>query len=159
MHSYIFKSKLKKLNPSLYLKEDRVVERSKEVRASGIYSRDKRRTDQKTNYNQLDADATRWLSAKEAGDMDTFITGCPTSWIPERDEMDVETGRILNKGWRTVILYLVKERFCTLQKARQVFSSSLGDTDWDRWGYDARLSALRKDAGYKSASQLLGAKL
>lgn len=156
MYSYIFKEKLRKLNPSLYLKEDNAVARTNDVRATGIYSRITVRTDAKSNYHQLDADAQKWLSANESGNADKFITGCPTGWIPEYDDMDVETGRILSKGWRTIVLYLVRERFCTLDKAKKVFSSSIGESDWDKWGYDKRLSVLREDAGWKSARQLLG---
>lgn len=155
MYSYIFKEKLRRLNNNLYLKEDNAVARTNEVRAAGIYTRVTRRTDQKSNYHQLDADAQKWLSASESGHTDKFITGCPTGWIPEHDVIDIETGRILQKGWRTVVLYLVKERLCSLDKAKQVFSSSLGESDWDKWGYDKRLYELRKAAGWKSASETL----
>lgn len=155
MYSYIFKEKLRKLNPSLYLKEDNAVARTNDVRASGIYSRVTRRVDAKSNYHQLDSDAQKFLFAHESGNADKFVTGCPTGWIPEYDNIDVESGRILQKGWRTIVLYLVKERLCSLERAQKVFTSSLGTTDWDKWGYDRRLYELRQDAGWKSARNIL----
>jgi hypothetical protein len=157
MQSYIFKEKLKKLNASLYLKEDNAIARTNDVRATGIYSRVARRAADNTDYTQLTVEGRAWLSAKDAGQMDTFITGCPTGWIPEYDVFEVESGRILQKGWRTIVLYLVKERFTTLDKARNTFSRSLGESDFDKAGYDGKLAIARKASKWKSAREQLGA--
>jgi hypothetical protein len=157
MYSYIFKEKLRKLNPALYLKEDNAIARAADVRASGIYNRTRKRTDIKSGYGQLDFEGRQFLEAQESGNSDVFVTGCPTGWIPEYDEMNLESGRIVQKGWRTIVLHLIKERLCTEEKARRIFSPSLGETQWDRAGYDGRLAMQRKAAGYKTAREQLAA--
>lgn len=155
MYSYIFKSKLKQLNPHLYVREDAQIARNKEHSATGIYTKNVHRENTKSDYNYLNADAAQWLEAKETGNTDTFITACPSGWIPEYDTFDIESGRVLAKGWRTIVLHLVKEKHCSLERAQRIFTSSLGEHTWDRAGFEGRLSIARKAAGWKSVQEQL----
>lgn len=157
MYSFVFKEKLRRLNPSLYLKEDIASQRDEHNSASGIYSRAKMRDDKKSNYNQLDTAARQWLTAKESGNMDTYITACPNGWIPEYDVIDVDTGRLVAKGWRTIVLFLVKQRQCSLERARNIFSRTLGEHTWDLASYEGRLQMARKAAKWKSTQEQIAA--
>ncbi len=157
MYTYIFKAKLKQLNDLLYLREDAAAKRDSDRSASGIYTRVRKHEHVKSDYNQLDSEGRAWLEAKEHGTMDAFVTACPNGWVPEYDQFDLDNGRILAKGWRTIALHLVKEKHCSLERAQRIFTSSLGEHTWDKASYEQRLAMARKVAGWKSTQDHIAA--
>jgi hypothetical protein len=125
LYSFEFKSKLRRLNPRLYVDDTRGARIAGEWNACTI----RLRRDERPEV------IGRTSEERQVLESDTVLSGVPASWVPEYDLFDAsdrETPRLLAKGWRTIVLHLVRARYCTLDRARKVFGASLGESDWDR---------------------------
>lgn len=85
------------------------------------------------------------MEMKENGQAGEFICGV-SIWTPEYDRFDLETGTLLMRGWRSLVLYLVKKEICTLERAKRVFGNSLGETDYDKLHFEQKLAKAREEA-------------
>jgi hypothetical protein len=84
------------------------------------------------------------MEMKENGQAGEYLCGV-SEWTPEWDRFNVETGALMMRGWRSLVLHLVRKGVCSLERARKVFSSSLGESDYDRWSFDQKLAKAREE--------------
>lgn len=117
MYGFDFKYKLKRLNPKLYV--DDTSERHLAVNNAKIMLRETKRTDIKSNYNYA-GEASHHMQAVESGQTDQFVTGVPGDWVPEYDEFNKE-GKVVRKGYRTILHFLAKQKLISLEKAHHLF--------------------------------------
>jgi len=161
MYSFEFKSKLSRVNSSLYVDESRRNQVKGDYFTSGIYSRRKQRSKKAmTNTESHYAGAAReYLLAGDRGELDEFVCGCPSQWVPEYDVFDLESGKILSRGWRSIALDLVKKGHASIDRVRRVFRcSDLGRSQYDIATYEGKLSWARGPK-WKSRTDLLKEKL
>jgi len=154
MYLFDLQAKLKKLNPGLYVKTDRRVEIKPGIFSSAIALRNFKRTPHsltKAALNYADQTQRVRLEDANAGHLEAYMGGASLDWTPEYDEIDLETGAIIRRGWRSIALDLVKKGACSLEQARKVFGSSLGEYAYDRLASHEKLAWARKEAGYKNA--------
>jgi hypothetical protein len=125
MYSFEFKSKLKRANPDLFVNEDsaRAVPGS-EWNVVALCSHKAKRSDRtsRSDLQYLASDARNYLEAYEMGSTAQFICGVPQGWVPEYDLVDGR-GRILARGWRSIVKHLIKSGYTTPEKARRAFGS------------------------------------
>lgn len=150
MLTFDFSNKLQRLNPRLYIDQAHVRLVSKDNWGTSIYLKSNSR---KTNHaghgiNYVDAATRNYLTAQYEGSIDELVSGCPTPYVPEYDIFDLATGQLIVKGWRSIVMFLVNKRICTLEKARKVFSSSLGEQPYDRWTFETKLAKAREGTAY-----------
>lgn len=140
MYLFVFREKLSQLNPLLYVDTDKATQVNEEWRVAAIRLRKGRASAERTSVVGLQADAARFLSDSESGNIDEVVGGVPLEWVPEYDLLDpkAERPRLLAKGWRSIVQALVKRGLCSVERARQVFSRSLGETDYDRSSLEQR---------------------
>jgi hypothetical protein len=127
MYSFDFKSKLQRLNRDLFINEDRARDIvGTEWKTVALCSKRPKRSDKATSrsdLNYLDKSGREYLEALDSGSVAHFICGVPQGWLPERDITD-DRGRILARGWRSVVKHLIKSGYTTPERARRVFGSS-----------------------------------
>lgn len=154
MLSLVFKSKLKKLNPDLFVDDTQARVVNGEWKASMLCCNKFKRAKEMlpSEYAQLGDDARKWLQAKDGGWLPEYICGVPVGYVPEYDVFD-ENGRPLARGWRSICMVLATRGYTTLEKARRVFSSSLGERAYDRMTLDEKSEAARVKK--QSARELL----
>lgn len=148
MYSFEFKHKLRQLNPNLYVRDDVRSRISEEWSSAPLYIKRGKRDDHKSDYNYLDSAGAKFLRDQESGNVDEHVCGVPVGWIPEFDIYEPIKGRELARGWRTIVLLLVKKKLCTLEKAQRVFCASLGENRWDKMSYESRVAAAREEVNY-----------
>ncbi len=168
MLSLEFKRRIQRLDPSLYVDDSikRLVQG--EWHTSGLFSRKRKRSSNTVDGTNLhyagSSAAASYLQASETGHLDQFVCGVPFNWVPEYDVFDLTTGKILARGWRSIVSALVKQGHCSWDRARKVFQSSeLGRTSYDRMTYEQRLAWARSEShlspsNFMSAKELLNAK-
>lgn len=143
-----FQSRLRKINPGLYVKTDEISKLSlPDLRISGIYLKQHKRQEikHKNDKNAVDYHHEGYLTALERGELDTFICGVALDYIPEYDVFDFARNQMLMPGWRKIALRLVELKLCSLEKAKKVFEcSSLGESDYDKMSFFKRLEWARK---------------
>lgn len=88
------------------------------------------------------------MEMKESGQAGEFLCGV-SEWTPEYDRFNPETGTLMMRGWRSLAMFLVRKGVCTLDRAKHVFGSSLGETDYDRLSFEQKLSLAREEAHAK----------
>lgn len=94
----------------------------------------------------MDSTTQRYMEMKENGQAGEFVCGV-SSYSPEHDRFDLETGVLQVRGWRSVALFIVKRGLASLDQVRRAFEDqSLGTTDYDRADYDRKLAWAREDA-------------
>lgn len=150
MYLFDFKSKLRRLNDQLYVDDTRARVVDGEYGACGIYIRRRRAAEgiSAAGLNYVDKHARDLLT----GEIDEFVMACSTQWVPEYDTFDLKTGKVLARGWRAMVMALVKRKFTTIERARRVFNcSGLGTTEYDHAEYESRLAIARERAGYVDA--------
>lgn len=138
-----FKHKLKQLNSKLYVKTDERTHNGGDFYLSGIYFKKRERKNIRSmgdSINYAETEQIKYLQALEAGDLDTFICGICLNHVPEYDVFDLARETMLMPGWRKIVLRIVKLRLCDIDKARKVFSSSLGLQTYDHMKYLKRLA-------------------
>lgn len=133
-----FQDKLICLNPLLYVNNEKAQLRMKEhgFLVGGIYLRKaiQNRSIKKDHWHYADSKKERdFLEASHNGRMDKFVTGLTVNHIPEYDYFDKESGKLLARGYRTILQILISKRLVDGWKAKRVFRcSSLGEADYDR---------------------------
>jgi hypothetical protein len=55
-------------------------------------------------------------------------------------------GGIERKGWRAVVKDCVAKKAFSWSKAKKIFGSGIGDSDWDRLDYSGKERALVREA-------------
>jgi hypothetical protein len=145
MDFLVLKEKLKKVDKRLYVRDDSRRFVGGDFHSCPLYIRINKSSPDKTNLNQLSKEAQEFLRDKEAGVFDEHICGVPWPWVPEYDVFDLDTGREIARGWRTIAQTLIKRGLATKQRVQKVFGSSIGETDWDRAGFEERKELRRKE--------------
>ena len=131
MLAFNFAQKLKKLNKDIYIDTSYKRALTSKRFACGLFLR-KKQGSKSVNYtNAPSFEAREWLQAGDDGHLDQHIGSVPTEYVPEHDEFDVE-GRLIARGWRSIVSGLIKKGIVPREKARNLFSRSLGETDYDR---------------------------
>lgn len=143
MDFLVLKEKLARIDKRLYVRDDVRRHVGGEFYSCPLYIRINKMDATKSNYSQLSPEAEQFLRGKEAGQFDEHICGVPWPWAPEFDVFDLDSGRELARGWRTIAQTLIRRGIAPKDKVRKVFGASIGETDWDRAGFEAR-KALRK---------------
>ncbi len=133
-----FQGYLKRLNPLLYVNNEKAQLRMEGhgFLVGGIYLRKaiQRRNIKQDHWHYADSKKEReFLEASHTGKMDKFVTGLTVNHIPEFDYFDKETGKLLARGYRTILQILINKRLADKTKVKQVFRcSSLGEADYDK---------------------------
>jgi hypothetical protein len=137
MTGYELETKLKKLNPLLYLGRTEVDYFNGELGSTGIYLK-RRSIDAQKIANE--ADHTNFIkkdcitagAMRNLRDNDEYLGMTTLRHIPEGNQY-LPDQSLWAKGWREIVLAIVKRGHCTLERARRVFECpSLGQSDWDR---------------------------
>lgn len=148
MYLFDFKSKLRKLNPALYVDSQRRASVVPGLWNGPLMFRGGTRKVKRGHgrYNYASAEQRRYLEDLQTGARDEELCRVSLNWMPEYDQFDLEKGLILQRGWRTVLNFLVKRKTVTLNQARKIFSrSDLGTSTWDHLEFTQRLTWARKE--------------
>ena len=116
MYGFVFKSKLKKLNPDLYV--DDLGREDSNADNAQLRLREYKHS-KKSNYHYA-GEAEEKLRALESGHDDTYVTAVARDWVPEYDHFSPE-GKLWRKGYRTILHFLAKKKLISLEKAYRVF--------------------------------------
>jgi hypothetical protein len=159
--SLVFKEKLAKLNKNLYVDDRarRQIRPGTDHYGSGLYCRNAVRTANDTSaakLNYLDKASRTYIEDSQNGLLPDFLCGIPTGYIPEYDDIDIESGKLLARGWRSILMFLAtKRRLISLDKARRVFAcGSLGEQTYDHKNFEQKLADLRAEDLKKRRSAL-----
>lgn len=139
MYSFEFKAKLKRLNGSLYVAEDRRSHVlgdywSAPLRLSFGKQRDKLTSG---DYAQIGGQEERYIRDLDAGLVPEFMCSVPVGWVPEYDVIGFDKSKhrhvVLARGWRSILMNLVEKKAVSLDRARVVFDcSDLGQKAYDK---------------------------
>lgn len=145
-----FQHKLKKLNPSLFVNDSNANARDGEWKVLGLYLRRTAQSERFTEFQKvmLDGDARRYIDAQESGHAAEHVCSVPANWVPERDIFGAD-GKLLAKGWRTIVMNLIARRIVNRERATAVFGTSLGETAYDRMSFEDRQRDATDQAGNK----------
>ena len=141
-----FNYRLRKLNPRLYVATTYRRHVADGYYGTGIFLKDpgRQRGATRTEMQYGTSDQQRYLEAENSGTKDRFIMGCPVEWIPEYDVFNLETGRLMASGWRSVLMHLIKRGLIDRQYARRLFDcGSLGEATYDNLGFNGKLKFIR----------------
>lgn len=146
MYLFDFKHKLRRLDARLYVDDTRGGNVTDEWKSCAILAR-------VSGSSRVQG---RTVEERAALESDPILSGVPANWVPEHDlyclTADPKTGdkraTLVAKGWRNIVLYLVKQGYGSIERARRLFSSSLGE-----YTYDKMTPAERRDLSLKEASQ------
>lgn len=135
MDSGEFIYKLKRLNPRIYLDlNHRVYSTNPILGSSGIYLKDVK-------------DAPVQSDSKEAQELnsapDLYIGWMTHGYVPEGDEFDLKTGKLLSPGWRSILKKLTNKKYLPEEKTRKVFRWY--PSTYDTLTYDEKLAFERRD--------------
>lgn len=145
MYSFDLKSKLKRLNPNLFIDDSAKSHVYGDFYVSALNLNRFKRSDAATTseYNSLTKEAREWLQDYDKGLLPEHVCSVPTGWIPEYDifafDKEKKTSRYVARGWRTVLIILAQKGIVTLDKARRVFDRpGLGVDTYDRLTRDEK---------------------
>jgi hypothetical protein len=165
MYLFDFKSKLKRLNPSLYVMEDAAARIDSEFRVGSICLPPKRSAGlSAADRGAANSQETRFFDDSAAGFMPDIICGVPVPYVPEHDLFNLETGKLRARGWRSILKILISRGICSVERAQKVFGFSfdaydrLNETErlkWARGERFARSSQLVINEPTKKTSLLL----
>ncbi len=147
MYIFDLHAKLRAL-PGVYINTDQItVQSTGESCLAVLRRRNKRKAaTSSAKLSESDSATHKYLTEEAEGVKDEFLFAVPYPFIPEYDEIQPSTGKILKRGWRSVAMDLVKRDVCSLQKVRSIFRcSSLGECSYDKMGYHGKLR-LAKNA-------------
>lgn len=163
MHLFVFKEKLKQLNPLLVVdSENASVVLDMKQNPTGwstaqMYVNHGKRQEEMPHHlkTNLDLDAQKFLDAKEAGELFEFVCGVPIEDVPEYNIFS-NRKRILARGWRNILRILIKRNLVSLAKARKVFNcSSLCESDYDNLSEDEQAILYVNELNKNRAVQCL----
>lgn len=144
MFFFDFNSKLKRLNPNLYCGGNSATVFDAEWRSIGIYYRRTVQEAKMTSALMAHAsdDERAYIKRREEGD--EFVSGVTINWVPEHPKFSPK-GKLLAKGWRSIVLELVRKGFVSIDRAKKVFNCpSLGESDFDKLSYDGKKTRLQQ---------------
>lgn len=133
-----FQNNLKRLNSLLYVNTEKAQLRMQGhgFLVGGIYLRKaiQHRNIKQDHWHYADSKKEReFLEASHTGKMDKFVTGLTVNHIPEFDYFDRETGKLLARGYRTILQIIINKKLVVNSKAKRIFRcSSLGEADYDK---------------------------
>lgn len=136
MYLFDFHSKLRQLNPTLYVMTDNKKQVKGDWWTTGIYQKQGERIKKRISKGNLHYGnkfgGGDYLRKVYSGEIDSFIMGCPVGWVPEYTVFDLSQFEILAMGWRPILIRLAEKRLISVEKARKVFNCpSLGLSDYD----------------------------
>lgn len=146
MYTFDLNAALKRLNKELYIESANIGTYTTGERAVAIKRRKPKRKEalKASHLNQTSNEDRGFLDDEVQGTKDEFVMAIPYPYVPEYDQIDFKSGRILKRGWRTAALILVKKNICTIEQVRRVFRcSSLGESTYDKLGYEGKLRLCR----------------
>lgn len=148
IHDFI--AKLKRLNPRLRVDTENA-QKIGEYRLAGIYLKNVRQKGlsvdvQGRGHHKVD----RYYQELETGNLDKYLGPVALDHIPEYDVFNAEYSNMAVPGWRTIVLRLVQQKVCSLERARKVFNcAGLGDSDYDRMSFFKKMQYAKKlDEGH-----------
>lgn len=146
MELFTLKEKLARLNPNLFVMNERRVTVAASVPSYPLMlrwgKRGKSISAERKHY--LDGDAQKLQEMRESGQAGEFMCGV-SEHSPEYDIFDLDLGTVKMRGWRSLVIFLVRRGICSIERARQVFDGSLGLTDYDNWNGDYKLAKARAE--------------
>lgn len=140
-----FLTKLRRLNSRLYVGERGAVAMSGEWHALGLYERrvsNRHQTSARLLSEANDVDR-KYLGDRESGATDDFVCGIPAGWVPEGDVFD-EQGKLLARGWRSIVCFLVKSNRTTWDKARKHFGAGIGTSTYDKADFHGKRAYVQR---------------
>lgn len=147
MYTFDFNAAVSRLNKGCYIETSNISTYIKNgEQAVALKRRKSTRKDNASQKQRSEADALdlRYIDDEVSGAKDEFVMAVPYPWVPEYDELDFKTGRIIKRGWRTAALALVKKNICTIEQVRNAFKCrSLGESTYDKLGYEGKLRLCR----------------
>jgi hypothetical protein len=147
MHTFDFNAAIALLNKGVYIDVSNITTYVKTgEKALAVKRRTARRKAATSAKQRNEADSLdlRFLDDEVQGTKDEFLMAIPYPWVPEYDELDGKTGRVIKRGWRSAALSLVRKNICTIEQARKVFKCrSLGESTYDKLGYEGKLRLCR----------------
>lgn len=130
MYPYIFLEKLKRINPLFY------------IRTGGLYLRSPQRA-KAIDTSVVGGSTAEYLRAKQEGHIDQFISGVPDEWIFEHDVLDPVSGRMVSKGWRSILKSVEAKGRIDKYKIKKVFRN-YGELAYDHMSYEQKLAQIRE---------------
>lgn len=133
--------KLKRLNSSLVILTDNQVRVGSSVPSYPLVLMfGKRTTFDSAGKHYMDAETQKFIEMKENGQRGEYVCGV-SEYTPEYDCFELVAGSpgIKMRGWRSLVKLLVSKKICSLDRAKQVFSSSIGEYDYDKWTYEEKV--------------------
>lgn len=132
-----FESKLKNLNPRIYLQRNIISSFNPELMSTGIYFKDR-------VYGFDDVNRNVGSKTRKAIDrmnsIDEYLGFCTVKHIPEGNLYNKE-GELTARGWREILLDLSRREFVDIKRARKVFKCpSLGLSSYDKLTDDEKSS-------------------
>lgn len=151
MYSFVFKSKLKRLNDSLYIDE------SKRTHVEGEYYSaplrlslgKQRKALTSADYAQIGGAEEKFIRDQDSGLVPEFMCSIPVGWVPEYDIFQYDKAKhrqtLVARGWRSILLNLVAKKAISLDKARAVFEcGDLGMKSYDKLDGGQKLAMASK---------------
>lgn len=146
MYLFDLQAKLRRLNPGLYVRSDVRVQVQPGIYSTALHlnvNRRKVRGVAQGDIALLGSEGAKRLQEHYTGQIDLYLGGVPLDWVPEFDEIDPKTALTIRKGWRSIVLNLVKQNVCSMDRARKYFGSSLGETRYDKFTYEDKVREVR----------------
>lgn len=145
-----FSEKLRQLNPHLYVDVNHRTYSTGSVEgSSGIYLRGQHAN----KISALGCGATSVRGAEaENSSPDLYVGWTQHGYVPEGDRFDLDSGRVLCQGWRTIVRRLVSAGYVTAPKAEKVMGYV--ESWYDCMNYDQKLAYHREDAAQWPSPQL-----
>lgn len=125
-----FAEKIRKLDPRLYLDFSTKTQIDDEWSSISLKGRRTRNETPESDLSTLSGEAARLLDAHLSGNIDEFVSGVS---YPEVPEISLFRGQSeVARSWRVIVLAAVKRGYGSMERAKRIFSRSLGETQYDR---------------------------
>jgi len=148
MYLFDFISKIKQLNPRLYVRSDQKTSINEDWSVVGLYLREGGGSKQSVSSSVLTgakSPKSRYLCEIYHGAKDKFIIGIPHNWVPEYSIFDLEKGETLARGWRSILVGLLKLQLIDRKSTQKIFNcASLGNSDYDHLSAGEKLRQARE---------------
>lgn len=134
-----FESKLKKVNPRLFIDYSRVRDADPATPVGcGLYLREQRDSPVRGIFDGKDK---QW--AEEYNSRSILYLGWVSyPSVPTGDLYNLDTGVILSPGWRSVLKKLISKKAITKEKAKKVFDYE--ESSYDRFSRDEKIAFQKR---------------
>ena len=133
---FVLIEKLQKCNPRIYLKNKSNFEG---MTYAGIFiKKTRKRIDIKGTLHV----GVQRLRDSRAGHRDMLLSNTPWPEVTEIEQLNLKGQALGMKGWRSIVLDCVAKGAFSLDKAKEVFTSSLGEWDWDKLDFNGKQDKL-----------------